>query len=145
MPFYKWRFRAAKALPELTGTMSPQELAEALEYLITHENAGYFDVGPLDLGENARRDMVLTLEEMGYEVEASHHEAAPAQHEIDLHYDEALKTVTFGKRKGLFNGMLKQRKFNVVFVSKDSPKALDLENPEGVMVEYKGKAVSVKL
>ena len=40
MPFYKWRFRAAKALPELTGTMSPQKLAEALEYLITHENAG---------------------------------------------------------------------------------------------------------
>lgn len=59
---------------------------------ISHENAGYFDVGPLDLGENSRRDIVLTLEEMGYEVEASHHEAAPAQHEIDLHYGEALMT-----------------------------------------------------
>ena len=59
---------------------------------VTHENAGYFDVAPLDLGENARRDIVLTLEEMGYVVEASHHEAAPAQHEIDLHYGEALKT-----------------------------------------------------
>ncbi len=49
---------------------------------------GYFDLGPIDLGENARRDMVLTLEDMGYEIEASHHEVAPAQHEIDFKYDE---------------------------------------------------------
>lgn len=59
---------------------------------ITHEQAGYFDLAPIDLGENARRDMVLTLEEMGFVVEASHHEAAPAQHEIDFKYDEALAT-----------------------------------------------------
>lgn len=57
---------------------------------ITHEQAGYFDMGPMDFGENARRDMVLTLEEMGFEVEASHHENAPAQHEIDFRYDDAL-------------------------------------------------------
>ena len=57
---------------------------------VSHEKAGYFDLGPVDLGENARRDMVLTLEDMGFEIEASHHESAPAQHEIDLHYDEAL-------------------------------------------------------
>ena len=56
---------------------------------ITHEQAGYFDMGPLDFGENARRDMVLTLEDMGFEVESSHHENAPAQHEIDFKYDEA--------------------------------------------------------
>lgn len=79
---------------------------------VTHEKAGYFDVGPLDLGENARRDMILTLEEMGFEVESSHHEDAPAQHEIDFHYDEALKTAddimtfklavkTIAKRHGL--------------------------------------------
>lgn len=59
---------------------------------ITHEQAGYFDMGPLDFGENARRDIVLTLEEMGFEVEASHHENSPAQHEVDFHYDEALAT-----------------------------------------------------
>ncbi len=59
---------------------------------ITNEQAGYFDVGPLDFGENARRDMVLTLEEMGFVVDGTHHENAPAQHEIDLHYDEALRT-----------------------------------------------------
>ncbi len=63
---------------------------DGLPTTVTHESAGYFDLGPLDLGENARRDMVLTLEDMGYEIEASHHESAPAQHEIDLHYDEAL-------------------------------------------------------
>ena len=58
----------------------------------TNEQAGYFDLGPIDFGENARRDIVLTLEEMGFEIETSHHEGAPAQHEIDFHYDEALKT-----------------------------------------------------
>ena len=56
---------------------------------ISHEKGSYFDLGPTDLGENARRDMVLNLEEMGFEVEASHHEVAPAQHEIALHYGEA--------------------------------------------------------
>ncbi|MDE7434322.1 MAG: type I glutamate--ammonia ligase [Lachnospiraceae bacterium] len=80
---------------------------------ISHEKAGYFDLGPVDLGENARRDMVLTLEDMGFEIEASHHEVAPAQHEIDFRYDEALKTAdnimtfklavkTIAKRHGLF-------------------------------------------
>lgn len=59
---------------------------------LTHEHAGYFDLGPVDLGENARRDMVLSLEDMGFVVESSHHETAPAQHEIDFKYDEALAT-----------------------------------------------------
>jgi glutamine synthetase len=62
----------------------------ALPTTFTHEQAGYFDLGPLDFGENARRDMVLTLEDMGFTIEASHHEMAPAQHEIDFHYEEAL-------------------------------------------------------
>ena len=60
--------------------------------IITHEKAGYFDMSPIDLGENARRDMVLTLEDMDFEIEGSHHEAAPAQHEIDFKYDDALDT-----------------------------------------------------
>jgi len=58
----------------------------------THDNAGYFDLGPVDLGENARRDMCLVLEEMGFEIEASHHEVAPGQHEIDFKYSDALTT-----------------------------------------------------
>ena len=64
---------------------------------------------------------------------------------IDITYDEASKTLTFGKRKGQFDGMLKQRRFNVVLISKDAPKALNLENPEGVLVNYNGKQISVKL
>ncbi|GAW92004.1 type I glutamate--ammonia ligase [Calderihabitans maritimus] len=60
--------------------------------LITHDRAGYFDLTPVDLGENARRDIVLTLQQMGFQVEASHHEVAPGQHEIDFKYDEALAT-----------------------------------------------------
>ncbi len=79
---------------------------------VTHEKAGYFDVGPVDLGENARRDMVLTLEEMGFTIEESHHEVSPGQHEIDFLYDEALNTAdnimtfklavkTIAKRHGL--------------------------------------------
>jgi len=78
----------------------------------THEMAGYFDVSPIDLAENVRRDIVMNLEEMGLEVEASHHELAPAQHEIDFRYTDALKAAdnimtfkmaakTIAKRHGL--------------------------------------------
>lgn len=58
----------------------------------THDKAGYFDLTPVDRGEEARRDMVTTLEAMGFEVEASHHECAYGQHEIDFRYADALKT-----------------------------------------------------
>jgi glutamine synthetase len=57
-----------------------------------HDSAGYFDLGPADLGENARRDMCLALEQMGFEIEASHHEVAEGQHEIDFKYSDALST-----------------------------------------------------
>lgn len=52
---------------------------------------GYFDLGPVDRGESCRKDICLTLEKMGFEIEASHHENARAQHEIDFKYDEVLK------------------------------------------------------
>lgn len=79
---------------------------------VTHEKAGYFDLGPVDFGENARRDIVLTLEDMGYVIESSHHEMAPGQHEVDFRHDEALVTAdnimtfklavkTIAKRHGL--------------------------------------------
>lgn len=59
---------------------------------ITHDEGGYFDLAPIDKGEDARRDICLTLEEMGFEVEASHHEVAQGQHEIDFKYADALLT-----------------------------------------------------
>lgn len=90
----------------------------------SNERAGYFDLGPVDFGENARRDMVLTLEDMGFEIEASHHEMAPAQHEIDFRYDEALKTAdnimtfklvvkTIAKRHGLHATFMPKPKFGI--------------------------------
>jgi glutamine synthetase len=57
-----------------------------------NDKGGYFDLSPTDLGENCRRDIVLELEEMGFEVEASHHEVAPGQHEIDFKYADAVST-----------------------------------------------------
>ena len=63
---------------------------------------------------------------------------------IDIRYDDASKTVTFGKRQGSFNGMLKSRTFNVVLVTKDNAQPLDF-NAKGKSVTYSGKAVSVKL
>jgi len=57
----------------------------------TQDKGGYFDLAPIDKGENARRDMTLALEEMGFEIEASHHEVAEGQNEIDFKYGEALE------------------------------------------------------
>ena len=79
---------------------------------VTHEQAGYMDLSPVDLGENARRDIVLTLEEMGYDVESSHHEIAPGQQEIDFTMSDVQETAdklmtfkvavrTISKRHGL--------------------------------------------
>ena len=97
---------------------------DGLPTTFSHEKASYFDLGPLDLGENARRDIVLTLEDMGFEIEASHHEVAPAQHEIDFKYDEALKTAdniqtfkmtvkTIAKRHGLYATFMPKPKYGI--------------------------------
>ena len=97
---------------------------DGLPTTLTHEKAGYFDMGPIDLGENAHRDMILTLEDMGFEIEASHHEMAPAQHEIDFKYEDAVKTAdnimtfklavkTIAKRHGLHATFMPKPKVGV--------------------------------
>ncbi len=58
----------------------------------TFDMGGYFDLGSVDRGESCRRDICLCLEKMGFEIEASHHENAIAQHEVDFKYDEVLRT-----------------------------------------------------
>ena len=79
---------------------------------VSHERAGYLDTSPIDLGENTRREIILTPEEMGYQITSSHHEIAPAQHEIDFAFEDALSTAdkvmtfkmavrTIAKRYGL--------------------------------------------
>ena len=76
------------------------------------DDAGYFDLAPFDKGENTRREIILTLENMGFEIESSHHESAPGQHEIDFKHSDPLgsadnimtfKTVvkTIAQRNGL--------------------------------------------
>ena len=60
--------------------------------VVTHDRGGYFDLAPVDRGEAARRQMVLYLEAIGFEIEAAHHEVAPGQHEIDFKFAEALIT-----------------------------------------------------
>lgn len=78
----------------------------------TSDVAGYFDMGPADQGEQCRRDICLALEDMGYEIEASHHECAVGQHEIDFRFDEVVKAAdnvetfkhvvkTYARRHGL--------------------------------------------
>ena len=90
----------------------------------TNDMGGYFDVGPMDSGENARREMVMTLEDMGYEVEASHHEGAPSQHEIDVKYEDALKAAdnimtfklvvrTIARRHGLHATFMPKPRYGV--------------------------------
>jgi glutamine synthetase len=78
----------------------------------THDTGGYFDLSPRDMGEEARRDITLVLESMGFEVEAAHHEVAPGQHEIDFKYGDAVMTadalVTFRfvvKKVALMHGL----------------------------------------
>ena len=90
----------------------------------THDKAGYFDLAPIDLGADARRDMCLTLEEMGFHIEASHHEVAHGQHEIDFKYDEVLTAadniMTFkmvvksiAKRHGLYASFMPKPIFGI--------------------------------
>lgn len=117
---------------------------------LSHEKAGYFDLGPNDLGENIRRDMVLTLEDMGFEIEASHHEVAPAQHEIDFKYDEALKTAdniqtfkmtvkTIAKRHGLYATFMPKPKFGISGSGMHINMSLATEEGKNIFADENGK------
>lgn len=64
---------------------------QGLPVPVTTDQAGYFDLPPLDQGESVRREVVLALDEMGFRVECSHHESAPGQHEIDFKYTPAME------------------------------------------------------
>ena len=64
---------------------------------------------------------------------------------IDIRFEEATRTLTIGQREGSFEGMLQHRRFNVVLVTKDAPHALDMESPQGKLVEYDGREVVVSL
>lgn len=77
--------------PECEFFLFPTD-AEGQPVLTTHDQAGYFDLAPIDRGEEARADMITALSAMGFEVEAGHHEVAHGQHEIDFKYADVLRT-----------------------------------------------------
>lgn len=98
---------------------------------ITHEQASYFDMAPNDQAENVRRDIILNLEDMGFEIEASHHELATGQHEIDFRYEDALRAaddiMTF---KMTVKTIAKRHGFHATFM----PKPLVDQNGSGMHV-----------
>lgn len=121
--------------------------------LKTLDNGGYFDLGPIDLGENARRDMVLTLEEMGFEIEASHHECARGQHEIDFKYGEALQTAdrmvtfklavkTIAQRHGLHATFMPKPIFGIAGSGMHLNMSLCSENGNAFSCECENKGLS---
>jgi len=96
----------------------------------TSDSGGYFDMGPVDKGEECRREICATLEDMGFNIESSHHAAAPAQHEIDIRYDDALRTadnvITF---KYVVKSIAQQHGFNATFM----PKPIIGQNGSGML------------
>ncbi|MDQ0339566.1 glutamine synthetase [Caldalkalibacillus uzonensis] len=87
--------------------------------LEVNDQGGYFDLAPTDLGENCRRDIVLTLEKMGFEIEASHHEVAPGQHEIDFKYANAVTAADYIQTfKVVVKNVAKQHGLHATFMPK---------------------------
>lgn len=116
----------------------------------SHETAGYFDIGPTDPAEDVRRDMVLTLEDMGFEIEASHHEVAPAQHEIDFKYEDALTTAdnimtfklavkTVAKRHGLYATFMPKPKHGTCGSGMHINMSLATKDGENIFADENGK------
>ncbi|HLC30228.1 MAG TPA: glutamine synthetase family protein [Dehalococcoidia bacterium] len=95
------------------------------------DHGGYFDLTPLDMASDLRRDTVLTLEEMGIAVEYSHHEVAPSQHEIDLRYTDAL---TMADNAMTYRLVVKQIALNHDVYATFMPKPLMGENGSGMHV-----------
>ena len=90
----------------------------------THsDNGGYFDLAPKDLASDVRRDIIRGLDEMGFQVEASHHEVAESQHEIDFKYDDILSTadnvVTF---RAVVRAIAAQHDLHATFMPKPIPR-----------------------
>ncbi|MDE4907024.1 type I glutamate--ammonia ligase [Methanogenium marinum] len=92
---------------------------EGMPTIVPQDKGGYFDLAPTDLAEDVRSEIVLALTDMGFEIEASHHEVAESQHEIDFKYGDALKTadnvITF---KYATKSIALQNGLNATFMAK---------------------------
>ena len=95
----------------------------------THDVGGYFDLAPMDRGEEARRAIVATLEQMGFEVEGAHHEVAHGQHEIDFRYADALTTAD---NIATFRFVVKQVSQQFGLVASFMPKPVFGQNGSGM-------------
>ncbi|MEM6532793.1 MAG: type I glutamate--ammonia ligase [Myxococcota bacterium] len=98
---------------------------------VTHDRGAYFDLAPVDQGEVARRQIVNVLEQMGFEVEASHHEVAPGQHEIDFRYADGLTTAD---NLLVFKHVVKTVALNYNLHATFMPKPIFGENGSGMHV-----------
>ena len=97
----------------------------------TNDKGGYFDLSPVDLGQNTRRDITLALDQMCFEVEGSHHEVAPGQHEIDFKYADALQTAdNIATFKFVTKAIAKEHNLHATFM----PKPIFGENGSGMHV-----------
>ncbi|AFO56881.1 type I glutamate--ammonia ligase [Natrinema sp. J7-2] len=89
----------------------------------TGDHGGYFDLAPKDLASDVRRDIIYGLEEMGFEVEASHHEVAEGQHEINFEYDDALTTAdNVGTFRTVVRAIAAQHDQHATFMPKPIPR-----------------------
>ena len=123
--------------------------------LDVNDKGGYFDLAPTDLADNTRREIVNVLTDMGFEVEASHHEVAVGQHEIDFKYEEVLKACdkiqlfklvvkTIARKHGLYATFMAKPKFgingsgmhcNMSLFTPDGKNAFfDPEDPKGMQL-----------
>ncbi len=98
---------------------------------ITHDSGGYFDLAPVDQGEECRRAIVNDLEVMGFEIEAAHHEVAPGQHEIDFKYGPMVLTAD---NLATFRFIVRKRALNFGLHATFMPKPLYGENGSGMHV-----------
>mgnify|MGYP000835447176 CR=1 FL=1 len=116
----------------------------------TGDVAGYFDMGPADQGEQCRRDICLALESMGFEIEASHHEVAEGQHEIDFRFDEVVKTAdnvmtfkhvvkTYARRHGLHATFMPKPKFGISGSGMHINMSLATEEGKNIFADENGK------
>ncbi|WP_288432009.1 type I glutamate--ammonia ligase [uncultured Deinococcus sp.] len=96
---------------------------------VTHDKAGYFDLAPIDKGERIRREIVNKLLQMGFDIEAAHHEVAPGQHEIDFRYAPALETAD---RIATFKFVVKRVALEYGLLASFLPKPLENVNGSGM-------------
>lgn len=133
------RFALTRMLDKAKGMGFQMYVGPELEYFYfadekgteTLDNGGYFDLTPLDVASDLRRDTVLTLEKLGIPVEYSHHEVAPSQHEIDLRYAEASEMADIVMTYRL---VVKETAYNNGVYATFMPKPIQGENGNGMHV-----------